>query len=248
MIFARKVDEMNKKPDNKPPEEKGGPATKSVGKGFWANWWNNLDKDSSPGQKFVLFTMALLVGYIEFHFLKSVWSMLVIVLFAALYRPPKGWVGITFVTIDGVVLILAMFFQGFAEMRHTSYDIADTWSTKAAKSMATYAKEIKNEKPTVSQSSQQSAIVPAVYQPEKRMVELFVTPDSFTPVQIPSGAEVAIDCPPEGLAKVFYRQTPQGIIYDCAHPINIGKNREDLQIGFSSKEEPSVRVRVILTL
>lgn len=94
-------------------------------------------------------------------------------------------------------------------------------------------------------SAQQSA--PAVYQPETRVVEVLVTENEFTEVKIPPGVKFSIDCPDDGLAKVYHRDAQQGVIYDCAQTIEVGENLHNFRIGFSAKTEAPVKVVVRIT-
>ncbi|PIQ36013.1 MAG: hypothetical protein COV32_00995 [Candidatus Yonathbacteria bacterium CG10_big_fil_rev_8_21_14_0_10_43_136] len=94
---------------------------------------------------------------------------------------------------------------------------------------------------------QQSASAPAAYQPQTRVIEVTATEDRFTEVKIPPGVQFSIDCPDDGLAKVFHRDAQQGIIYDCAQNVEVGENLHNFRIGFSSKTETPVLVRVRIT-
>ena len=104
----------------------------------------------------------------------------------------------------------------------------------------------KDDEETPAQA-QQSARAPEVNQPQTRLLEVTATEDRFTEVKIPSGVQFSIDCPDDGLAKVFHRDAQQGIIYDCAQNIELGKNLHNFRIGFSSKTETPVLVRVRIT-
>lgn len=212
---------------------------------FAKDWWKNIDKESSPGQRFVLLVVALLVAYIEFSIRGSVWVSLIMLLIAAIIKPPKSKVTLAFVWLDLIVLITAAFLPGFATMRHTSYEIAKTWSLKQSEKMDKYHKELEAGNPSPSQASQQP---PATYQPETRKIEVLVTEDEYTEVKIPSGVQFSIDCPDDGLAKVFHRDAQQGISYDCAQgPIEVGENLHNFRIGFSAKTEVPVKVVVRIT-
>lgn len=95
-----------------------------------------------------------------------------------------------------------------------------------------------------SQPVKQSVVVPAGYRPETRVIEVMATEDKFTEVKIPPGSQFSIDCPSDGLAKVFHHGAPEGIIHDCKDNIEVGENLHNFRIGFSSKTETPVKVRV----
>jgi len=91
------------------------------------------------------------------------------------------------------------------------------------------------------------AQAPVAYQPQTRTIEVVATEERFTEVKIPSGVHFSIDCPDGGLAKVFHRDEPQGVIYDCANSIEVGENLHNFRIGFSSKTETPIKIRIKIT-
>lgn len=98
--------------------------------------------------------------------------------------------------------------------------------------------------PVVKDTPQQEAVPTPNYQSNKWQVEVIVTDQRFTEVMIPLGVQFSIDCPNDGLVKVFHLGAPQGIIYDCAYPFEIGENLHNLRIGFSAQTESPIRVIV----
>lgn len=104
-----------------------------------------------------------------------------------------------------------------------------------------------------------SVAAPARYQPgprkayqsktqkETRTIVFYATEDKFTEVKIPPGVQFSIDCPDDGLAKVFHRDAQQGIIHDCALPFEVGENLHDFRIGFSAKTKVPIKGAIRIT-
>lgn len=123
------------------------------------------------------------------------------------------------------------------------------WST-VKKSVAKMASEAEYDDKNYGKETakKQPNGVRAGYRPQTRVVEVTVTEDKYTEVKIPLGVKFSIDCPEDGLAKVFHRDAPpEGIPYDCAEPIQVGENLHSFRIGFSAKTEKPVRVKVRIT-
>lgn len=104
--------------------------------------------------------------------------------------------------------------------------------------------EIVEPPPMVQNAPPQETRASPSYQTNGWQVEVVVTDEIFTEVPVPQEARfIAIDCPSDGLVKVFHSYAQQGIIYDCALPFNIGEVQY-LRIGFSAKGDAPVLVRV----
>lgn len=115
-------------------------------------WWENLDKPESPGKQFVVFTFALLVGYVEFRIHEAVWVGLLIILIAAVAAPPKGKLVRWFMYVDFLLLILAAFFPAAKEMRGLSYDITAEVFQRGANGMKGSLADLKAGKPLFGES------------------------------------------------------------------------------------------------
>lgn len=117
------------------------------------------------------------------------------------------------------------------------------------KSVAKMASEAKHEDENYGKEEpkKQQSTVRAGYRPQTRVVEVLATEDRYTEVKIPSGVRFSIDCPDDGLVKVFHRDAPQGTVYDCAQAVETGENLHNFRIGFSAKTEKPVRIKVRIT-
>lgn len=112
--------------------------------GTISKWWDNLDKESSPGKQFVTLVAALLLAYAEFRMNGTVWAALVLILVAAIISPPKSAITKAFVYLDLIIIAAAAFLPGAAEMRTTSYEIAKIWTSNKSKDLSQYAANLKN--------------------------------------------------------------------------------------------------------
>lgn len=121
--------------------------------------------------------------------------------------------------------------------------------TDAKMTVNEYDARVKAGKPFFDESKPAVSITQASppYQPQTRIVEVIATEDTFTPVNIPSGAQFSIDCPENGLARIYHREVPQGYEHDCAKPLEIGENLHNFQVGFASKNETPAKVVVKIT-
>lgn len=203
-----------KKP-KKPGEVGGDSDNKWKVPQFAKDWWKGLDEESSPGQRFVLLCVVLLVGYAEYTFSKTptegghVWIALILLLLAAMYKPPKSKVTWAFVILDLVILIAAAFLPGVAMMRTTSYEIAKTWSVQEAEKMACYEARLQKEPfplppGCLREKVANESVQQATRQGPRAVLEtttqvLSVTSGNFKKAETPYGARVidkiSGDCP-----------------------------------------------------
>lgn len=206
-----------------------------------ANWWDHIDDDSSPGKKLVLFIIALLFGYAEFSLVGSVWLMLLIILGAAIYRPPKGWFTRTCVVVDMVVLILAMIFTGAAEMRHTSFEIADLKFLQQSQKMTEYKENlrkcVKREPGCVVESPQMPEVPPSS---ARRPNTITATAGQFTYTAIPDNSDFTYFCPSGTIMGFTYSGMPEseGKEADCdirKDNVLLGDRKRGRIISFKAK-------------
>jgi hypothetical protein len=223
----------------------GTSASSGTIKGWVNKWWSGLDSESSPGQRFVLLCFALLLGYAEFSFWGSVWVALIVLLIAAIIKPPKGWFTKAFVVLDLVLLIAAAFLPGFAEMRHTSYEISKTWSSKAATKMADYEKELKSAKPTTQPSQQAQVPTASNGLPP---VHLVVQPGQTEEVSRPFGHYLAgVSCTSEVVMEVTDANTGALIQQqDCDATVRNGNLPLNIKLAFCIKGEDGEPVEVLV--
>lgn len=165
--------------------------------GLIKTWWNNLDKESSPGKQFVTLVMALLFAYIEFSIRGSVWSALFLILFAAIIVPPKSKITKAFVYLDLVIITTAAFFPGAAEMRKASYSIADVWTRQKGAEMRKYADRLEKggpaEEATKAPSAQPSSRQTASHAQEFKQFDL--TSSIIGPFRpLPTGGNLELVC------------------------------------------------------
>lgn len=69
----------------------------------------------------------------------------------------------------------------------------------------------------------------------------------FTEIEIPKGVTFKL-YPQEGcLVGVIHDGIPEGIVFDCTEPLELGSNVRNLRLGFSSKTDVPIEVVVELT-
>lgn len=202
-----------------------------------ANWWKNIDRESSPGQRFFLLCVVVLVAYIEFHMgtkvdpvtnIKTyghVWFALGILLVAAMYSPPKEWYTKAFLVFDLIVIILASFFPAVAEMRTTSADIANTWFTKKATAMKQYADDYKNDRLQGSSPGSTSPASSAKTDQQNGATSIVVEvpTDSSVVTTAPLGYRLSsMECPTENVVEIVEPASKTVLRQiDCADTIRL---------------------------
>ncbi|MBI5078187.1 MAG: hypothetical protein HZB11_02375 [Candidatus Yonathbacteria bacterium] len=210
-------------------------------------WWGEKDEDN---KKWSLYIAILIFAYLV-HVVAINEYKLAARAIAALVPLHFVWgiVGkkmglLTKVIVSGILIyfVLAWLVPDIVTYRDAK------WST-VKKSVAEMATQAKKDDENYGKMVAKNPPVDtrAGYRPQTRVVEVTATEDRFTEVKIPSGVKFSIDCPDNGLAKVFHRDAPQGIVYDCARAVEVGENLHGFRIGFSSKTEKPVRVKVRIT-
>lgn len=256
MIFSRKVDEINKKPGGK---SHGEGKEKVVVVPATESWWSKFYKnDKKRVWLIVLATVSIIIANIFLpkevaekttenpYFWAGVVALFGVHIIWGVFAPGKEMGRLEMAILYGIIFFygLTLVFPETVSIRNSGWGIARKAVADVDKALAS-ANDNYGKTPDV--SAQQSAIVPAVYQPKTRTIEVTATEDEFTEVKIPSGVQFSIDCPDDGLAKVFHRNSQQGVVYDCAQTIEVGENLHNFRIGFSAKTEKPVHVTVRIT-
>lgn len=188
-------------------------------------WLDNLDSESSPGLQFVVFVIALLLAYTEFHITGTVWAALIFLLVAAVIKPPKSKITKGFMYFDLGVIILAAFFTGFAGMRHQSFEIVNAWASNGNEAMAQYAKSLKDKTPSVSQTTQnQPSVATAMYHPpQPRTFHQELHAEPHGPFQ-------TVETPAEQTGRISW-SCPRGCIVEIQHEGDLLCSSSNAEVG-----------------
>ncbi len=219
------------------------------GSDFLKEQWAKKDDDS---KKLFLYILTIIIAYAVGHMApegKDVIyrgaAALIVLHFIWTFSPGKA----SKFTWTIVVGMLVYFVLAWAYPNDAPKILNASWglSKKVMASVANGADSLNENYGKSTPERTLPVATPSVYQSNERVIEVLATEDKFTEVKIPSGVKFSIDCPDDGLAKVYHRDAPQGIIYDCAQNVEVGENLHNFRVGFSSKTDKPVLVRVRIT-
>lgn len=218
---------------------------------FVKDWWKKKDLEAKRWSLYtaiaiVSITVSYAIGGNDGYAAAAIIALISLHFVWLAYSEKSSLFTKTFITGFLLFYIAAWMVPDVVKIRDASWSMTKKVVSEVAVS-AESADKTYGEAPT-NKSVEQTAVAKATYQPETRKIEVLATEDEYTEVKIPSGVQFSIDCPDDGLAKVYHRDAQQGIPYDCAQgPIEVGENLHNFRIGFSAKTETPVRVVVRIT-
>lgn len=244
-MFQRKVDALNAASNDTGSKKK---PTTSMMQWEWLKTakekWSAKD---TAGKKMVLYIAILLIGWVITAWKGYLWGggitvVLVHIMWWRYSDKP------TLFTKVVVYSMLGLLFIGLISPRAADQLKNAGWTSvkKALKDAGTGAEKLsaQYEKDELFKSS--PAKKGSAGSAKEWSVTKTVTNERFTEIRIPSGVSFAIDCPENGVARVYHRGAPsEGIDYLCADgPVEPGENLHNFQIGFASVDANPAKVTI----